>query len=455
MSQTLQDFISNLDETTSKLYLTYLDFKHELGESNEQTVQAKAVYEESNSNYEKAKLAKEQFTTLETLKIQVQAANQNAENKNSEALLAKQEYEAAKLVYDNTPNDDNKVIVDEKYATYEEKLNISVDAAAEAAQLSTQYRTDEQAAIDLAKEAGYIFPIQLPSDAEILSTLSQLINEGSMDVSEIQEKINDIVTTSTTFNLFIEKMSIYNDYETILETRLKQIYNFLKEDSVIDNQEIIITTLRYEIVKAVNNYKEQVLKNNSLAVAVNTMYEDIQDRLSTLHIISNEVSTTMSDIEKIIEIKRGGDSFAKKILFFPMVNGVYTTNVIIPVNTSKLMLISENIYKLRYEFVYNNNTKKIIYKGASTINIKLKIEVLSSDLSMYDTSTKFLAVFTKGALTRTYEFSCNKNIIDNQINMHSQNFFIGTNEEIQIKLADTTPKIPLEIHDAIISIILL
>lgn len=393
--------------------------------------------------YNKGLRALEVAANLITLKDALAQANANALNANNVAKDAKIKYDTAIQTYNSSPTEGNKTLMDAAESAYETKLELSVQAAATASTLTMEYNQKEKEAIEFAKSIGYMYPISLPSDAEILQTLTVLINEGCMDVTEIQTKITEIVTTSNTFNVFIEQMSVFNDYEDILEIRLRQIFNFLVNDAVIDSQEIIITTLRTEIIKAINDYKAKVINNNSLATQVNTLYKDVEQRLDNLHVISTEISQTMDDVKKLILLKRGGQEFAKKIVFVPIICKIYSFGNIVPLQTSRLTLISPSIYQMRYNFRYDDANKKIIYKGTSAVTVEMKIEVLSTNYNTYDTSSIFSVVFkSKAGQIREKQVSC--------VCM-TGSIYINPDEEMQVYFKEG-PKNPLEVKEGMLTI---
>lgn len=392
------------------------------------------------------------FKEINTLRETVNTANNTAALSNSNAKAAKVIFDAAKATYTTNPTEINLQNLTAAEKDYDTKLAIAVDDAANASELTMQLNSKTDVATQKALEGGYVFPISTPSDSEILDTLTQLINEGCVDVSEIQTKITEIVTTSNTFNTFIEKMSVFNDYETVLEVRLKQIFNFLSEDGVIDAQEIIVTTLRTEIIKAIANYKKKVMDNNTLATQVNSMYHDIEERLNNLHTISQEIETTMNDVEKIIDLKRGGQTFAKKLICIPILSKTYNINDTISFVVTNMTLLTGTNYKLRYNFEYNDATKLLTWKGTQTqtqlpetLSIEVKLEVMSTSHNAYDTTSMFSVIFKSPAnQIREKTISCVST---------SGNIIISRNETIQFCFKNS-PTVPLTVKNGMVTICL-
>lgn len=373
----------------------------------------------------------------------VDLANIAAGVANTTANAAKVLFDNALAAYNTSPTDENKVIKDNASANYDAKLELAVKAAANASTLTNVLKESINKANADALLIGYNYPIASPTDQEILETLTQLITDGCIDVSEIQQKITEIITTSNTFNTFIEKMSTFNDYEAILEVRLKQIFKFLSEDGIIDAQEEIITNLRFQIINAINVYKMSVMNNNTLATQVNTLYSSVDKRLDNLYLISTEVGHTMQDVEKLITLKRGGQTFAKKVIFVPIFPTTYTKdpNSRFGLTTTNLIPITATKYQMRYNFMYDSAGS--IITCANDVFVDVKLEVMSTSHNTYDTTSKCVCCIERlDQFKRTYIISC--------VASSGRISFIST-EKMYFYLSDS-PTIPLKINQGMITI---
>lgn len=385
--------------------------------------------------------------SVKVMQDAVDLENIKAAQANAIAKAEKIVFDASLAKYTASPTEPNKLAKDAASLKYDVKLKEAVEAAAKASIMTVTLNETINAANAKALDSGYQFPIALPSDQEILETLTQLITEGCIDVSEIQKKISEIVATSSTFNIFIEKMSVFNDYESILELRLRQIFNFLTEDGVIDSQEDIITTLRQEIIIAINTYKKAVVNNNSLATQVNSLYNDVEGRLDNLHVISSEVSCTMQNVEKLITLKRGGNSFAHKVVFVPILPNTYTKLTPISLVTTNMKALPDaNTYQMRYNFTYNDLTKIMTYTGTDAlpvVTVDIKLEVMSTSVNSYDTTTMCtVTLLTPVGRSREVKVSCIAS---------SGRIAINKNEKIQFCFNDTNT---LQIKQGMITVCL-
>jgi hypothetical protein len=419
-------------------------------DANKTSVVLQTNYDTAVAKHKLGVKAQELAKIVGTNQIKVDQANLLAAQANTIAKAEKVILQTALALYTTSPTDANKIAKETASAKYDMKLQESVESAARAATASNILSVAITNANQKALEAGYMYPIAMPSDQQILETLTQLITEGCIDVSEIQQKITEIVATSNTFNVFIEKMSVFNDYEAILEIRLKQIFNFLTEDGVIDSQEAIITSLRYEIINAINIYKKSVVSNNALATQVNSLYNNIGERLSNLHLISTEVSTTMSDVEKLIQLKRGGQTFAKKIVFVSILPQSYTPNSTISLVVANMKLLATSTYQMRYNFVYDDINKIITWIGnesgqstlPETIGIDVKLEVMSTNYSAYDTTSSCTIILRSPAnQIREKTISCVAS---------TGRIVINKNEKIQF-IFKQSPISPLQINQGMVT----
>jgi len=399
----LSDYVNKLDILRENAYMDL-----QINPTN-QVLQEKAT--SANVKHKLGLTALELAMDVKVQQDGVDLENAKASLANNIAKEEKTLYDAALAKYTTTPSDINKTAKDIASLKYDVKLKEAVEAASKASILTVLLNEAIDIANKKALDAGYIFPIALPSDQVILETLTQLITEGCIDVSEIQQKISEIITTSSTFNTFIEKMSIFNDYESVLELRLRQIFNFLTEDGIIDSQEAIITTLRHEIILAINTYKNAIVNNNSLATQVNSLYNDVEERLDNLHLISSEMSHTMQDVEKLIILKRGGHTFAQKVVFVPIRPNTYTKQTPISLVTTNMKAIPDtSTYQMRYNFMYNDLTKTLTYTGTdalSVVTVDIKLEVMSTSANAYDTSTMCTVILlTPVGRQREVQISC-------------------------------------------------
>lgn len=419
-------------------------------DANKTSVVLQANYDNALAKCKLGVKAQELAKIVGTNQIKVDQANVVAAQANTIAKAEKVILQTASALYATSPTDINKIAAEKASANYDLKLQASVESAASAAMASNILAVAITNANQKALEAGYMYPIAMPSDQQILETLTQLITEGCIDVSDIQKKITEIVTTSNTFNVFIEKMSVFNDYEAILDLRLKQIFNFLTEDGVIDSQEAIITSLRYEIINAINLYKKSVVSNNTLATQVNSLYINIEERLNNLHLISTEVSSTMTDVEKLIQLKRGGQTFAKKIVFVPIMPQSYTPNSTISLVVTNMKPLTASTYQMRYNFVYDEINKIVTWVGnesgqstlPETIGIDVKLEVMSTSYNAYDTtSTCTLVLRSPANQIREKIISCVA---------CTGRIVINKNEKMQI-IFKQSPVSPLQINQGMVT----
>jgi hypothetical protein len=325
--------------------------------------------------------------------------------KEAEVLVAQGNVTSKQSAYDIANGKDVKdasdmLVIEE----YNDLVRITTSLSAEAAIMA-----DEILVFKGTYDANVVLLNWLPppTDAEILSNLQDLLNKADTEIQSITEQISTITTSSSTYSTFTTRMNMYTNFERLVTQQLDQLDDFLTADGSIDTQEAVVTKLRQDITKALEDYSAIVSSNNDKAVYVKDSYELVVERMTDLSTISTNIGNTMVSAKDIITSKRMGMSY-KPVVFLPVKTGaVVGADISLDMSLAKLNeygfkadAITPARIHLLHDFVWDTAMKRLFWFPApgnteSNRQIEFKFEVLSTTslidgvtvVNSFDTST--------------------------------------------------------------------
>jgi hypothetical protein len=311
--------------------------------------------------------------SLQTSLIVSKQSEVNTLNTNAGALKAAHDSALLKPVADRTQAEKDAITAYETaYQSYLEKLS-------ELEALNTLLNTLQSEYDEL------LGPTQLnwyvPSDADILQTLTNLLNSGDTNLQQIKLDVEQITNSSQNYDQFIDTMSIYQNYENLISQQLTQLDEFLTSDAAIDGQEVTLNELSSQIMTTIVDYRNIVQQNNQKAKLVNDKFNDTNSRMSVIKTISDGVNSTMDRCKDIIRSKRS-----------TLVSS-YIPVVVMPFNTQLITFTTSNLItditgavsgnkNLLHNLKWLENSK-IIWDNTNSTDLRrdleFKIEVLSTE----------------------------------------------------------------------------
>lgn len=240
----------------------------------------------------------------------------------------------------------------------------------------------------------------LLEDQDTYVKLTDLFNNADANIASIEATIQSIGIAQNSYEEFVKEMDHFNRYEEMVEARLKQLKSFVEDTTSIEGEEKNLSTLETNMAGVTSKYADMVSKNNKLALHVNSLYNTVRDRLTTLSHRSALIASRVDEYTRLISEKRATGYVKSCTVLLTVKPGAYvrgaplafeTTNTVH--NTAFVKSIipgKEGSYELGFGFYLSEDCTTIVLgELGKTARVTVNIEVMSTEGKVIDTITKF------------------------------------------------------------------
>lgn len=238
----------------------------------------------------------------------------------------------------------------------------------------------------------------LLEDKDTFIKLTELFNNADTNIASLQATIQSIGAAQTSYDDFLREMEHFSRYEEMVEARLKQLKSFVEDTSSIENEEKNMNTLETKMAGVTSKYADIVSKNNVLALQVNTLYNTVKDRLTTLSHRSALIANRVDEYTRLISEKRATGYVKSCTVLLNVTPGSYPRGVPLAFFTTENLKMSirpgqEGMYDLGFGFVLSSDRTQItLGDPTKTARLTVNIEVMSTEGKVIDTISKFVVV---------------------------------------------------------------
>jgi hypothetical protein len=278
---------------------------------------------------------------------------------------------------------------------------------------------------------GHIHCLDALTDSEIIEVINNLAD--CTDIERIRKEILEVVSLSERFVKFMDNIKCSINYEELIEARLTQLYNFLCNNDLVHLHETTILTAKAELCAMIDTYRRLVKCNAEKMARVSHKYDGIKDRIKSMTTMCDTIHANIKECKSGWD-KRGCDN---KSFYVSIVSSQYVYNQYCSLEHPHS---NELFFNPCSCFVWDIPQSKMLYTGCDPIFVILKMESLSSDVSCFDTRSKFYVV-----------------CFDETNKMVKQSVFCQNNVSEKIRLTNNMcfklrPLLPMKLDSCIISI---
>jgi len=272
------------------------------------------------------------------------------------------------------------------------------------------------------------------SDSEIIDVINHLANCSTIET--IQSDIQSIDNIAVNLKCYIESLRNSICSEELIEARLKQLYLFLCNNELLHVHENTINCLKIEVFKLIESYRCIVKSNLQKQILINERYEGIKHQICDMNEACNKIHASMQSCYK----EWDKTCVTEKKFYISVLHSSYDFNAFLNLQSLSYVDPNRTFFTLGPNFIWDITHSKIVYTGCESLKIIIKLEILSSTISCFDTNSQIQVIcfWNNSVDKRQYTITRNK---------HSEIITLTNDMYIKLKIG-----VPLTINNCILSI---